>query len=100
MLRWLKLTLKDSIFAKLSTGLHQRRNVFFTVNLLQRHNNDLLTLHIDLLRDAVYKMRKAHPFDIHAFVVLPEHLHCVFQLSEGDSDFTLRWRLIKVNHYP
>jgi REP element-mobilizing transposase RayT len=40
-------------------------------------------------------MRKAHPFDIHAFVVLPEHLHCVLQLPEGDSDFTLRWRLIK-----
>jgi putative transposase len=68
---------------------------FFTVNLLQRHGNDLLTRHIDLLREAVRKVKKSHPFTIHAFVVLPEHLHCVLQLPEGDCDFTLRWRLIK-----
>jgi putative transposase len=70
---------------------------FFTVNLLQRHGNDLLTRHIELLRDAVRKVRKAHPFDIQAFVVLPEHLHCVLQLPEDDCDFTLRWRLIKAD---
>ena len=57
----------------------------------------MLTRHIDLLREAIRKVRKAHPFEIHAFVVLPEHLHCVLQLPEGDSDFTLRWRLIKAS---
>ena len=30
-----------------------------------------------------------------AWVVLPEHMHCVMILPPGDSDFTLRWRLIK-----
>lgn len=68
---------------------------FFTVNLLERHGNDLLTRHIDLLRAVVRKVKKAHPFTIHAFVVLPEHLHCVLELPAGDCDFTLRWRLIK-----
>ena len=68
---------------------------FFTVNLLQRHGNDLLTRHIDLLREAVRKVKKAHPFVIHAFVVLPEHLHCVLELPAGDDNFSLRWRLIK-----
>lgn len=27
--------------------------------------------------------------------MLPEHLHCVLTLPPGDSDFSLRWRLIK-----
>lgn len=68
---------------------------FFTVNLLERHGNDLLIRHIDVLRAAVRKVKKAHPFTIHAFVVLPEHLHCVLEFPDGDSDFPLRWRLIK-----
>ncbi len=69
---------------------------FFTVNLLQRSDNDLLVRHIDLLRDAVRTVRLAHPFKIHAWVVLPEHMHCVIELPAGDADFALRWRLIKI----
>jgi putative transposase len=68
---------------------------FFTVNLLQRRGNDLLVRYIDSLRGAVRKVKKAHPFTIHAFVVLPEHLHCILELPDGDNDFPLRWRLIK-----
>ena len=30
-----------------------------------------------------------------AWVTLPEHLHCVITLPPDDSDFSLRWRLIK-----
>jgi len=30
-----------------------------------------------------------------AFVVLPEHLHCIWRLPPGDDDFPVRWRLIK-----
>lgn len=68
---------------------------FFTVNLLQRHNNDLLIREINLLRSTVRKVRRAYPFHIDAWVVLPEHMHCVLTLPPGDSDFSLRWRLIK-----
>ena len=57
----------------------------------------MLTRHIDLLREAICKVRKTHPFELHAFVVLSEHLHCVLQLPEGDCDFTLLWRLIKAS---
>ena len=38
---------------------------FFTVNLLQRHGNDLLTRHVDLLRAVVRSVRQRHPFHIH-----------------------------------
>ncbi len=68
---------------------------FFTVNLLQRHHNDLLVREIDLLRETVRWVRERHPFQIDACVVLPEHLHSVWTLPPGDSDFSLRWRLIK-----
>lgn len=50
---------------------------FFTVNLLQRHRNDLLTREIDLLRETVRKVRLRYPFGIDTWVVLPEHTHTV-----------------------
>jgi hypothetical protein len=44
---------------------HTRRGTyFFTVNLLQRHPNDLLIRHIDVLRQAVKEARKRRPFHI------------------------------------
>jgi putative transposase len=69
---------------------------FFTVNLLRRQGNDLLTRNIHLLREAVRRVRQRHPFMIHGWVVLPEHLHCVIELPLHDADFAMRWRLIKI----
>ena len=74
---------------------HAGGTYFFTVNLLQRRNNDLLVQHIDALRASVAKVKKRHPFIIHAWVVLPDHFHCVIELPDGDSDFATRLRLIK-----
>ncbi|MGH8509227.1 MAG: REP-associated tyrosine transposase [Gammaproteobacteria bacterium] len=68
---------------------------FFTVNLLERHPNDLLLRRIEVLRAAVRTVRAHHPFHVDAWVVLPDHLHCVWTLPPGDHDFTNRWRLIK-----
>jgi putative transposase len=68
---------------------------FFTVNLLERHNNDLLTREIDLLRKTVRHVRDKYPFHINAWVVLPDHMHCIWTLPPDDCDFSLRWRLIK-----
>ena len=47
------------------------------VNLLERRGNDLLTRHVDLLRSAVRTVHQVRPFTIDAWVVLPDHLHCV-----------------------
>lgn len=68
---------------------------FFTVTLLERHHNDLLVRHIDDLRKAVAYVRARHPFKIHGWVVLPDHLHCVIELPPGDSGYATRWSLIK-----
>jgi putative transposase len=67
---------------------------FFTVNLADRRLR-LLTDHIELLRSAFRYTRLRHPFTIEAVVVLPDHLHAIWTLPEGDADFALRWRLIK-----
>ena len=74
---------------------HPGGTYFFTLTLLRRRDNDLLIRHIERLREAVRTVHRAHPFEIHGWVVLPDHLHCVVQLPEGDADFTLRLRLIK-----
>jgi putative transposase len=68
---------------------------FFTVNLAQRQNNRQLTENIDLLRRVFRDVKTNHPFVLDAAVVLPEHMHCIWTLPAGDSDYKTRWALIK-----
>jgi len=56
---------------------------FFTVSALRRRGCTLLTKHIDWLRTSVREARRAHPFVIHGWVLLPDHLHCVIELLPG-----------------
>jgi len=67
---------------------------FFTVNLADRRSC-LLTDRVDDLRHAVRRVRALAPFHIDAWVVLPDHLHAVWTLPEGDDDFPRRWKAIK-----
>ena len=62
---------------------------FFTVNLFDRRRR-LLTDYIDALRQATRLTQTRHPFTINAVVVLPDHLHAIWTLPPGDSDFSLR----------
>ncbi|WP_404818298.1 REP-associated tyrosine transposase [Ruegeria aquimaris] len=68
--------------------------IFFTV-ALSRCGGDLLVDQVQLLRDAVSQTRRARPFGIDAWVVLPDHLHAIWTLPEGDADFSTRWGAIK-----
>ena len=67
---------------------------FFTVNLRDRQS-DLLVTRINTLREAVRRARAAQPFHIDSWVVLPNHMHCVWTLPRGDADFSGRWQAIK-----
>jgi putative transposase len=67
---------------------------FFTVCLRDR-TSDLLVRHIQALRIAVRDCRQKAPFDILAWVVLPEHMHAIWALPPGDADYPSRWRMIK-----
>jgi putative transposase len=68
---------------------------FFTVVTYRRR--PLLTLPEGrrILRQVIVDVRQEYPFEIDAWVLLPEHLHCIWTLPPGDSDFSKRWGLIK-----
>jgi len=66
----------------------------FTVNLLERRRT-LLVDHVEALRDSFRIAHAARPFALLAWVILPDHLHCVSRLPEGDDDNATRWRHIK-----
>lgn len=63
---------------------------FFTVNLLERHDNDLFVGETDWLWDTAREARQRYPFHIDVWVILPEHFYCVLTLPPNDSDFSLR----------
>lgn len=68
--------------------------MFFTV-CLARPGGDLLIREIDRLRAAVGLTRRERPFHVDAWVVLPDHMHAVWTLPEGDCDHAGRWGAIK-----
>lgn len=67
---------------------------FFTVNLANRAS-DLLIERIDDLREAVMITQAERPFWADAWVVLPDHMHCIWTLPHGDADYSTRWGAIK-----
>ena len=69
-------------------------SVFFTVALADRRSW-LLVDEVAALRKAVRATKDERPFRIEAWVVLPDHLHTLWTLPEGDADHSTRWRLIK-----
>ena len=67
---------------------------FFTVTVVDR-SSSLLVEQIVSLRHAFRLACAERPFKIDAIVILPDHLHTIMKLPEGDSDFSGRWRRIK-----
>ncbi len=47
------------------------------------------------LREAIESTRSQRPFEVVAFCLLPNHLHCVRKLPADDADFSTRWASIK-----
>lgn len=47
------------------------------------------------LRQAIETVRVKRPFKIDAWVLLPDHLHCIWTLPPGDADYAMRWGMIK-----
>jgi putative transposase len=62
---------------------------------LANRQSRLLTENIGSLRAAFRYTRLRHPFTIDAIVVLPDHLHAIWTLPQGESDFAVRWRFVK-----
>jgi putative transposase len=67
---------------------------FFTVTLKDRRSR-LLHECVQQLRASYAQVRRERPFETVAVAVLPEHLHAIWTLPEGDADYSGRWRSIK-----
>ena len=68
---------------------------FFTVVTYKRRRFLTSELARDCLRAAWLQAQQSDRFDIIALCLLPDHLHCIWKLPDGDSDFSLRWSRIK-----
>ena len=67
---------------------------FFTLALADR-SSDLLIRRIDHLRRAYKVMQERLPFETVAICILPDHLHALWSLPDGDADFAARWSRFK-----
>src|SRR5512135_1059843 len=47
------------------------------------------------LRQAISECRSRYPFRVDAWVLMPDHLHCIWTMPEEDRDYSRRWSLIK-----
>lgn len=48
-----------------------------------------------ILHDAWENTRERFPFQTLAVCLLPDHLHCIWKLPEGDANYSVRWKEIK-----
>jgi len=48
-----------------------------------------------LLGDAIRKCQAKHAFKVIAMVLLPDHLHALWELPPGDDNYSTRWKVIK-----
>ena len=70
-------------------------SVFFFTVVLQDRSSNLLRDEIERLRQSYRTVQQRRPFETIAICVLPDHVHAVWALPEGDADFSARWSLIK-----
>lgn len=68
---------------------------FFTVVTHKRQKILSSPDHILRLQSAFDRVKEKLPFTMEAFVILPDHIHCIWHMPPEDSDFSTRWRLIK-----
>jgi putative transposase len=76
-------------------SLQSGGSYFFTVVAYQRRSILCDEPIRHALKNAIGIVRKNRPFVIDAWILLPDHLHCIWTLPDGDADFSSRWRLIK-----
>jgi putative transposase len=71
----------------------ESRPIFVTIKTLP--SSPLLIEWRDELRHAIEIVQSRRPFQIVAMVLLPDHMHAIFQLPENDEDFSTRISVVK-----
>ena len=67
---------------------------FFTLALADR-TSDLLVRHIERVRRSYAIVQERRPFETIAVCILPDHIHALWQLPDGDADYAARLSLFK-----
>jgi putative transposase len=70
---------------------------FFTAEAYRRQPLFIDDARVELLRNAFREVKAKRPFDVVVAVILPNHLYCLWNLPEGDADFSVRWHRIKTS---
>jgi putative transposase len=78
----------------LPTRSHRRWSFLLHVTLADR-SSDLLVRHVERLRRIYASVQQRRSFETVAICIVPDHIHAIWQLPRHDSDFPLRWSLIK-----
>ena len=68
---------------------------FFTVVTYQRQPLFARDEMVERFRDAARYTRQRRPFTFLAEVILPDHLHVLWQMPKGDADYSNRWKILK-----
>jgi putative transposase len=70
---------------------------FFTVVTHRRRRLFHLEANRTLLGEAIRDCQQDWPFEMNAIVLLPDHLHAIWTLPQGDTNYSGRWSVIKTN---
>ncbi len=68
---------------------------FFTVVADQRRPIFSSETARTILGNVIRESQSTHPFKILAIVLLPDHLHAIWELPRGDTNYSARWQWIK-----
>ena len=68
---------------------------FFTVVTNERIPLFSNSQDVELLQRIIADTQKRYPFEQQAYCILPNHIHCIWKLPEGDHDYSIRWQVIK-----
>ncbi len=68
---------------------------FFTVVTFDRQPTLIDPTSRAILRKAWKDVQIKHPFEVIAICLLPDHLHTIWRLPEGDTNYSMRWNEIK-----
>ena len=72
------------------------RTYFLTINLADR-KSQLFTTHINEFRQAYRITKQNHNFQLHALVLLPDHIHMLITLAEDSNNYSIIVSSIKTH---
>ncbi|MFC0036487.1 REP-associated tyrosine transposase [Cardiobacterium valvarum] len=72
-----------------------RGGLYFFTLVLQDRSKSYLTDYIDIIRAAYKETIARHPFETVAICILPDHVHLLIRLPEGEDDYPTRIAYLK-----